>query len=248
MAIVMVYSGSLDMKQAAALNHDIRKATAYVTLEPCSHQGRTGPCADALIAAGVGRCVVATVDPNPLVSGGGLAKLKAAGASYYVRTSETLALGADDVLVRLVTSFATQDDDIERFVNLCGNSLLRPNAALISSDLENGVRIQSARWRRGISVSGFRAGVFALAFLPLAAAAPGHAQTPLPGTGFVPPYEIMRKTPTLGDLSLAAVPPEPKQPERHPSSSLWTQQQVELIKRSSSLKQGRRLSIPLVSG
>ena len=50
------------------------------------------------------------------------AKLKAAGASYYVRTSESLALGADDVLVRLVTSFATQDDDIERFVNLCGNS------------------------------------------------------------------------------------------------------------------------------
>jgi threonine aldolase len=50
------------------------------------------------------------------------AKLKAAGASYYVRTSESLEIGPDKVLVRLVTSFATQDDDIERFVGLCKDS------------------------------------------------------------------------------------------------------------------------------
>jgi diaminohydroxyphosphoribosylaminopyrimidine deaminase/5-amino-6-(5-phosphoribosylamino)uracil reductase len=54
-------------------------ATAYVTLEPCSHQGRTPPCCDALINAGISRVVVAMQDPNPLVSGRGLAKLKAAG-------------------------------------------------------------------------------------------------------------------------------------------------------------------------
>jgi diaminohydroxyphosphoribosylaminopyrimidine deaminase/5-amino-6-(5-phosphoribosylamino)uracil reductase len=66
------------LKQAAALGHNVRGATAYVTLEPCAHHGRTGPCSDALIAAGIARCVVATVDPNPLVSGAGLAKLRAA--------------------------------------------------------------------------------------------------------------------------------------------------------------------------
>jgi diaminohydroxyphosphoribosylaminopyrimidine deaminase/5-amino-6-(5-phosphoribosylamino)uracil reductase len=54
-------------------------ATAYVTLEPCSHHGRTPPCCDALINAGIKRVVVAMQDPNPLVAGNGLKKLQAAG-------------------------------------------------------------------------------------------------------------------------------------------------------------------------
>ncbi|MGO4514421.1 bifunctional diaminohydroxyphosphoribosylaminopyrimidine deaminase/5-amino-6-(5-phosphoribosylamino)uracil reductase RibD [Terriglobus sp. 2YAB30_2] len=58
---------------------DAEAATAYVTLEPCSHHGRTGPCADALIHARVARVVAATVDPNPQVAGQGLARLAQAG-------------------------------------------------------------------------------------------------------------------------------------------------------------------------
>ncbi|MGA8937578.1 MAG: bifunctional diaminohydroxyphosphoribosylaminopyrimidine deaminase/5-amino-6-(5-phosphoribosylamino)uracil reductase RibD [Acidobacteriaceae bacterium] len=72
------------LKQASALGHNVRGATAYVTLEPCSHHGRTGPCSDALIAANIARCIVATVDPNPLISGQGLAKLRAANIEVLI--------------------------------------------------------------------------------------------------------------------------------------------------------------------
>ena len=67
------------LNDAAQRGHDVRGATVYVTLEPCSHHGRTPPCADALIRAGVARVVSAITDPNPLVAGQGLAKLQDAG-------------------------------------------------------------------------------------------------------------------------------------------------------------------------
>lgn len=67
-------------------NESVTGATIYVTLEPCSHHGKTPPCADALIAAGVGRVVVATQDPAPHVAGAGIQRLREAGIQVDVGT------------------------------------------------------------------------------------------------------------------------------------------------------------------
>ena len=72
------------LRDAAARGHSMAGATAYVTLEPCSHHGRTGPCCDALVAAGVGRVVAALEDPNPRVAGQGFARLQSAGVAVSV--------------------------------------------------------------------------------------------------------------------------------------------------------------------
>ena len=67
------------LRDAQSVGSSVRGATAWVTLEPCAHQGLTPPCCDALVAAGIGRCVVALQDPFPAVAGAGLARMRAAG-------------------------------------------------------------------------------------------------------------------------------------------------------------------------
>jgi len=92
------------LRQARERGTDLSATTAYVTLEPCSHRGRTGPCADALIAAGVRRVVVATVDPNPLVSGRGIARLRAAEIDVTVGVLQQEARAINDAFARFIQS------------------------------------------------------------------------------------------------------------------------------------------------
>ncbi len=84
------------LRHAKYVGFDTQGACAYVTLEPCSHTGRTPPCANALINSGIRRVVVASLDPNPKVAGNGIKKLKAAGIEVVVGVcaDEAMAMNA----------------------------------------------------------------------------------------------------------------------------------------------------------
>jgi diaminohydroxyphosphoribosylaminopyrimidine deaminase/5-amino-6-(5-phosphoribosylamino)uracil reductase len=94
------------LRDAQARGEATQGATAWVTLEPCSHHGRTGPCCDALIAAGIRKVVGSVADPNPLVAGEGFARLRAAGIEVVVgpgaKESRELNLGFFSRMIRQV--------------------------------------------------------------------------------------------------------------------------------------------------
>ena len=83
---------------------DPRRATMYVNLEPCSHHGKTPPCADAILAAGIRNVVVAMRDPNPLVSGKGISKLRRGGVKVRTGILEQEARELNRVFVRHITA------------------------------------------------------------------------------------------------------------------------------------------------
>ncbi|QDR80664.1 bifunctional diaminohydroxyphosphoribosylaminopyrimidine deaminase/5-amino-6-(5-phosphoribosylamino)uracil reductase RibD [Sporomusa termitida] len=90
---------------ALAQAGDLAKgATVYVTLEPCSHHGRTGPCADALIQAGVRKVVAAMADPNPLVAGNGLNRLRAAGIEVVEGILSAEAARLNEVFIKWIVT------------------------------------------------------------------------------------------------------------------------------------------------
>jgi len=97
----------LDHAEIVALRNSGNRAlggTAYVTLEPCNHTGRTGPCSEALIAAGVARVVAATADPNPLVVGQGLEKLRQAGIAVEIGVCQSEAQRLNEGFARWIVS------------------------------------------------------------------------------------------------------------------------------------------------
>ena len=79
-----------------------RGATLYINLEPCSHQGRTGPCADAVIAAGIRRVVASMADPNPSVSGRGFARLRSAGVEVHTGLLEEEAKRLNESFAKFI--------------------------------------------------------------------------------------------------------------------------------------------------
>ena len=97
------------LRDAEARGEHPQGATAYVTLEPCAHHGRTPPCADALVRAGVARVCVALLDPNPLVGGQGVARLRAAGIAVDVLPpDDALAVAARELNIGFLSRMVRQ--------------------------------------------------------------------------------------------------------------------------------------------
>lgn len=93
-----------EVEAFANATEDVSGATLYVTLEPCSHYGKTPPCADLVVSKEVARVVIAMEDPNPLVSGKGIKKLKEAGIQVSVGVMEEEAKRLNEVFIKYITT------------------------------------------------------------------------------------------------------------------------------------------------
>ncbi|HIE13634.1 MAG TPA: bifunctional diaminohydroxyphosphoribosylaminopyrimidine deaminase/5-amino-6-(5-phosphoribosylamino)uracil reductase RibD [Desulfotomaculum sp.] len=93
-----------EVEALRAAGEDARGSTLYVSLEPCCHTGRTGPCTEAIIAAGVKRVVAAMADPNPLVSGKGFARLKESGVEVEFGILEREARRLNEAFIKFITT------------------------------------------------------------------------------------------------------------------------------------------------
>ncbi len=83
-------------------DEELNGSTIYVTLEPCSHHGKTPPCTDLIIKSGIKKCVIATLDKNPVVSGNGVKKLKEAGIEVITGVLEKEALDLNKVFFKYI--------------------------------------------------------------------------------------------------------------------------------------------------
>lgn len=121
-----------------------RGQTLYVTLEPCNHQGKTPPCVDAILTAGIKRVVIGCRDPNPRVAGGGLERLKQAGVEVVVGVLETEAQALIKGWAKFITvgqSYLT----LKLAISLDGRIATRSGASKWITSPESRLRVQSLR-------------------------------------------------------------------------------------------------------